>query len=187
MAHGKMWMIICGWQNVDGKIRMKNCEWQYADDEILMIARKMNVWCFLTVLHVPGHIIESRPREVQLFFFYWLITKKIQTFLRRYKRIDDFLFWKMITLYENQELKMDCRQEKIGIIVNFSSSGFYHPHIVIRHIFIRIFPSAFYHPHLVIRILPSAFFHPPSAVRRPPSSGPQFTFNLLFVYPEHGL
>jgi len=84
--------------------------------------------------------------------------------------MDNFLFWKMMTSYENQELKIDCRQEKISIIVNFSSSGFCQ--------------SAYFHPHFSIRIL-SSFCHPsftlrilPSAIRRHPVLNLQRIFSL---------
>ena len=43
----------------------------------------------------------------------------------------------------SQPKNIDCRQDKkINIVVNFPSTGIYHPHIVIR-----IFP----YPHFIIR------------------------------------
>ena len=65
-----------GWQikNVDDKIRMTNYGWKIANDTMQTIKSlwgKINLRCFLTVLFVnkPSHLIEFRPREVQLIFY----------------------------------------------------------------------------------------------------------------------
>ena len=50
--------------------------------------------------------------------------------------------------------------------------------------FIRILPSAFFHPHFSIRI---RHFPPSSAIRHPPPSGQHFTHaqNILHVKTSH--
>ena len=78
-------------------------------------------------------------------------------------------FWKMMTSQKTKSWKSTVAKRKINIVVNFSLSGIYHLHIVIRHFSIRIFSSEFYHPHFVICIFPSAIHHPPSATFYPRS------------------
>ena len=55
-------------------MQMTKCGWKIANDNMRMIKslwEEINLRCFLTVLLVnkPGYLIESRPGEVQYFFF----------------------------------------------------------------------------------------------------------------------
>jgi len=36
MADGKIWMIKCGWQNVDDKMRIMKCEWKIVGGKMTM-------------------------------------------------------------------------------------------------------------------------------------------------------
>ena len=78
----------------------------------------------------------------------------------------------------------------VSFFIRIFPSAFFHPHFSILilssafyhpHFIIRIFPSAFYHPHFSICILSSAFFHLHFIIRNFPSAfyHPQFSFRIL--------
>ena len=90
---------------------------------------------------------------------------KVLVVIRTTLSVDNSLFFFFALKLTKKSINIRNIFTALYSVIRIAFSSFYHPHIVIRHFSIHIFPFAFYHPHFIVRILSSAFYRPHFIIR----------------------